>query len=160
MKKEILENWDEVNQTTLDLLRVIPEDKFHTKPFKQRFKSFSWEFSCILTTRLGYIQGIKSRKIDNSCFIEDDSIIEKSNLKDIWKKLEETNIIIQEIIENLNEKEINYFGEPTNIFAVLSWLLQHEQFHFGKLLLYLSQSKIEIPKSLKIMWGEESFERE
>ncbi|MEK6846443.1 MAG: hypothetical protein AABY26_06805 [Nanoarchaeota archaeon] len=40
----------------------------------------------------------------------------------------------------------------------MSWPLQHEQLHFGKLMLYCAQAEISLPISLKKMWGEESFD--
>ena len=156
MKDSFLVNWDEINKTTLDFLNCIPKEKFNVKPFDPRFKSFAWEFSCILTTRLGYIRGIKFGELDGTCFIENDDDFSKQSFEEILKKLNETGTIIEELIKSCPEK-INYFGKKTEIFTVLSWLLQHEQFHYGKLLLYFAKAELELPLSLKNMWGENNF---
>lgn len=157
MQKALLMNWDEVFKTTSDLINSIPDNEFHNKPFKPRFKSYAWEFSCILTTRLGYIRGIKTGNLNGSSFSENDLEFEKLNKKDIIKKLKETEDLIKIIIKKDIDKEIDYFDSPTKVSIVLSWLLQHEQFHYGKLLLYFAKSEINIPLSLKKMWGENSF---
>ena len=73
------------------------------------------------------------------------------------KQLEETNLDIQDIIKSKISQNMDYFGDATEIPIVISWLLQHEQLHYGKLILYFSKCEIEIPKSLKQMWGENNF---
>jgi len=156
MLKDFLENWKEINQVTLDLINAIPKKYYYEKPFQLRFKSFAWEFSCILSTRMGYIKGLESKELNGKCFEENDEELEKLSKEEMIKKLKQTNLKIIKIINNQN-KTINYFGRKTSQYSVISWLLQHEQLHYGKLILYLSKLKIKIPLTLKKMWGKQSF---
>lgn len=155
MKEDFLTSWRDINDITLELLKSC-KDKFYEKPFSPRFKSFSWEFSCLLTTRLGYVRGIKSGKLDGSCFIEDDNEISKMSFEEFIDKLMDSWKVIDNLIRDASGK-INYFGADTDILCVISWLLQHEQFHYGKLLLYFAKAEIELPRSFKAMWGEHNF---
>ncbi|MBS3094155.1 DinB family protein [Candidatus Pacearchaeota archaeon] len=152
---DFLSNWKQVNELTLDFLKKIPEKEFSKKPFDPRFKSLAWEFACILSTRAGYIKGFALGSLDGSCFSADTELSKKEFLK----KLEETSKKILDVLNNQSVDEIIYFGEKTSKENVISWLMQHEQFHFGKLLLYFSKAEIELPSSLLKMWGENSFRK-
>jgi len=158
--KNFLENWKEVNQTTLNLILAVPEKFYHQKPFAPRFKSFAWEFSCILSTRLGYLRGFNVGQLDESCFLETDEELEKLSKEMMITKLRSTNLKIEQIIKDEKKIKINYFGKEVSKYNVISWLLQHEQLHYGKLILYFSKKKIKIPTSLKKMWGENSFKQD
>jgi uncharacterized damage-inducible protein DinB len=154
MKTDFIENWKEIQKTTLELIDFISEDLFDSKPFPNRFKSFSWEFSCIISTRLGYINGFREKNLDENSFVED----KKMDKSEMREKLITTYSEILQIL-NSDEKEIVYFGKQTNKFAIISWLFQHEQFHYGKLILYFAKKNIDVPSSLKEMWGESSFKK-
>lgn len=148
--KDFLSNWSQVNELTLDFLKKIPEEKFDKNPFGKRFKSFAWEFACILSTREGYLRGFGFGKLDGSCFSQDRELSKKEFLK----KLEETNEKILRILGDKKIKGITYFGDKTSKESVFSWLMQHEQMHYGKLVLYFAQAGISLPDSLVKMWGQ------
>ncbi|VVB79794.1 Uncharacterised protein [uncultured archaeon] len=149
MDNGFLENWKQVNELTINFLKCIPEDDFEKKPFDNKFKNFAWEFGCILSTREGYIRGWKGGTLDGSMF-SGDLLFSKA---EFLKKLNSTGDEILKILEDKGVKEINYFGSMTSKEVVLSWLLQHEHLHYGKLVLYLSNLGIPLPESLVRMWG-------
>jgi hypothetical protein len=157
--KNLIDNWNEVNQTTLDLLNSLPEQYYHSKPFQPRFKSFAWEFSCVFSTRVGYIKGLSEKVLDEKCFQEDDKKLEKLSKKEIIQKIKETNTKIIEIIKDEKIKTIDYWNKKSTKEITISWLMQHEQLHYGKLILYFSKLNLKIPKLLQEMWGKESFIR-
>lgn len=159
MKEELLLDWSEIQKVTSELLTSLPDEAYHTRPFEPRFKTFAWEFSCILTTRLGYIRGIRSGRIDGSCFTESDPEMEKLGKGEMVEMLEKAYRDIQSIIGDDLSGKIDYFGTPYDVSAVLYWLLQHEQLHYGKLIIYFSQAGIALPASLKEMWGKDNFSR-
>lgn len=154
---DFLKTWKQVNATSLDLLKCIPEETYHTKPFSPRFRSFSWEFACLLTTRKMYLLGIKQGKLNSQTECQNDDEISKLSKKEMLRSLEETGTEILRMISDPKIKEIEYFGEKSSKLNVISWLFQHEQLHFGKLIIYLAQAEIEIPDSLRKMWGTQSF---
>ena len=151
---DFISNWKQVNDLTIEFLKKIPNKDFSKKPFRKRFKSFAWEFACILSTREGYIRGFALEKLDGNCFSSDKELSKKEFLK----KLEETNKKILRILGDKKTKEINYFGDKTSKESVLSWLMQHEQLHYGKLVLYFAQAGISLPDSLVRMW-DKSFRK-
>ena len=144
-----MDNWKEINKLTLDFLKSISDSKYHKKPFASRFKSFSWEFACILSTRKMYLLGIKQGKLDGNTFCENDNELSKLSKSQIIKELIKTN----KQVLSLKNKTIIYFGKKVRLNEILSRLMQHEQLHHGKLLLYFSKANIKIPKTFFEMWG-------
>ena len=157
ISKEQMANWDELNNVTLSFLKMIPSQNYHQKPFPSRFRSFAWEFACLYTTREMYLVGLKEEKIDETITTTSEKEAELWDKKTMKKKLEEINLQLKKI---LNEKEcIVFWGKKTPTSLVLSWLCQHEQLHFGKLILYCANKEIAQPTSLMKMWGKESFQK-
>ena len=153
MQEDFLNNWEQCNKVTIDIIKSIPDESCYLKPFNPRFKSFNWEFACLITTREKYINGILKGMLNGNTYEESMDNIEKLTKKEIIKKLEDTNKEIIKIIKNEKIKEIKFFGNKTNKFSIISWLMQHEQLHYGKLMLYMAEMKIKRPKSFKEMWG-------
>lgn len=153
---ESLINWKECNEVTIAFLSGIPEKIYLNKPFQPRFRSFSWEFACLLTTRQMYIHGIKSGKLDGNSECTPEKEAEEYSKERMKTELARTDKLIREIIEG-KEKKVLFFGKETSTPALMSWLMQHEQLHFGKLMIYAAQAGITQPKELKKMWGEGSF---
>lgn len=153
---ESLKNWKECNEVTAAFLSSIPEKIYHNKPFQPRFRSFSWEFACLLTTRQMYINGIKCGKLDGNSECTPEKEAEEYSKEKMKTELARTDERIQAIIRG-KEKKVIFFGKKTSIPALMSWLMQHEQLHFGKLILYSAQAGLTIPAQLKKMWGEGSF---
>lgn len=89
-----------------------------------------------------YVNGLRnfrlSASVDSLC--EYDAV--KLSKKEMLKKLGETDKEIIKIIQNREIQEIDFFGEKIDKFFCISWLLQHEQLHFGKLMLYCANLKI------------------
>jgi hypothetical protein len=106
-----------------------------------------------------YLLGIKQGKLNGQTECLDDEEVSKLSKEEMFKALEETGTEILRMISEPKIKEIEYFGEKSSKLNVMSWLFQHEQLHFGKLILYLTQAEIEIPDSLRKMWGTQSFKK-
>ncbi|MBS3152812.1 hypothetical protein J4230_05380 [Candidatus Woesearchaeota archaeon] len=158
-EKDFLENWRWCNKITIEILKNTPNNVYFSKPFKNRFKSFAWEFACLLTTREMYINGFKNNNINKNTKATSNEEAEKFSKEQIIKELEKTNKSIEKIIKDNKIKEIKFFGNKTSKLSCISWLMQHEQLHFGKLMLYCAQLDIKQSNSLKIIWGESSFKK-
>ena len=155
---EALKNWKECNEVTMAFLGSIPKRIYHNKPFKPRLRSFSWEAACLLTTRQMYINGIKCGKLDGNSECAPEKEAEEYSKEKMKTELDHTDKLIQEIIKG-KESTVMYFGKETSTLALMSWLMQHEQLHFGKLMIYAAQAGIKQPTTLKKMWGETSFSK-
>lgn len=142
--------WRNCNTASTDFAEIIPTDIWHTKPFETRFKSFAWEFACIVRTRMCYLKGLKTGKLD---FSDQEDILGKEIIEAYSKKQildllsQQTNDFIAEIEKINSSKEVK----------LINWILQHERIHQGKLMLYCSQMELELPQSFKKTWGESNF---
>lgn len=153
LTKNLLSNWQQCCEVTEEILHLISEEFYFQKPFSTRFKSFAWEFACILTTREMYLNGLKYGKLNGktpSMLQKEAAKLSKKEMKRKLKKMEKE---ITKIMKNKTHQEITFFGVKTDKLAILSWLCQHEQLHFGKLMLYCAQAGIPQSKRLKEMWG-------
>ncbi len=101
-----------------------------------------------------YINGFKNKNLDGKTKATSDEEAEKMSKKEIMKSLENTNKDIIEIIKDKEVKEITFFNRKATKLNVISWLMQHEQLHFGKLMIYYARANIKQSKSLKSMWGD------
>lgn len=142
--------WRNCNAASTDFAEIVPTNLWHSKPFDPRFKSFAWEFACIVRTRLCYLKGLKTGKLD---FSDQEDILNKEILETCSKK---------EILELLSQLTNDFITEIERInslegIKLINWILQHERIHHGKLILYFSQIGLEIPKSFKKTWGESNF---
>ncbi|MBS3148995.1 hypothetical protein J4219_09040 [Candidatus Woesearchaeota archaeon] len=158
LEKQFLVNWQSCHKTTSDFLNSTSDSILRTKPFHSRFRSFAWEFACLVTTRQMYISGFMKGKIDETSACDSEKSIELSSQLTVKTLLEETNKQIGQIITNEKIRTVNFWGTKTDKLAVLSWLMQHEQLHYGKLILYLAQVNQKLPSSIKEMWGRSSFQ--
>lgn len=157
--QNIMENLTEVNKVTLDFLDKIPVKLFHQKAFPGRFKSFAWEFACIITTREMYINGLKKGILNEKTNCRKDEEIEKLSKDELKKLISGTYNQLVKLMKDNKIQEIDFWGTTANKETVLSWLMQHEQLHFGKLMLYLSNNNLTLPKSLMEIWGYGSFSK-
>ena len=154
MEREgLLKNWLACQDITIAFLDSVSESEFEKKPFEPRFTSFIWEFNCILTTRQKYINGFKEGQLDGDTN-EGESVPDKREMK---RRMKETARDIERLIETSGKNSLLFFGEETARDIVFSYLMQHEQLHFGKLMLYFAKAGLKQPDSLKEMWGMESF---
>ena len=108
-EKDFLENWRWCNKITIEILKNTPNNVYFSKPFKNRFKSFAWEFACLLTTREMYINGFKNNNINKNTKATSNEEAEKFSKEQIIKELEKTNKSIEKIIKNNKIKEIKFF---------------------------------------------------
>lgn len=157
LMKGVINNWNEVNSVTIGFLQNIPSQNYLKKSFDNRFRSFAWEFACLYTTREMYAQGIEKGKIDETITVTSESEAESWDQTIMKKKLEEINVKLMGLVSR--KKEILFWGKKTSVEVVVSWLCQHEQLHFGKLMLYCAASDITLPPLLKEMWGKDSFKK-
>lgn len=143
-------SWRNCNSSTVGFLTNIPSDKLEKKPFDPRFKSFAWEFSCIIRTRYCYLEGLKTGKLNftdrEGIPIEKD--LEKESKQQLLKRLSNlTNNFIKQI-EKIDAYEKVDF---------MNWIFQHERIHHGKLTLMLAVAGYPIPDSFAKTWGESNF---
>lgn len=159
-KKALTYNFSEIQNALLEILESIPEAKYAKKPFHPRFRSWQWEFSCILSTRDLYLQGILQKKLspkETTCMTQEEA--ERLTKQEMKKALHASMREWEERIERMDETEnISFFDEETPISNSLSWLLQHEQLHLGKLMLYCAHVNMPQSKTLQKMWGEDTFQ--
>ncbi len=142
--------WRNCNAATLGFANAVPEGNLQTKPFEPRFKSFSWEFACITRTRVAYSLGLQTGKLS---FAAEHGLQDKAELA----KRSKANILDDVIQSSANILlEIGRIDSPERE-NMLTWLLQHERIHHGKLLLYCSNMKLKLPGSFVKTWGKENF---
>lgn len=154
--------WRNTNSATAGFLQSVPAENIKTKPFENRFTEYTWEFACLIRTRLCYIDELKTG-IQN--FSSRPEIPEKETLMTLQKselldKLSQTSNAIIEQIEKISlalEKGEGQGEGASNKLGRIIWLLQHERLHQGKLLLYHAKSNYKIPASFKKTWGESNF---
>lgn len=141
--------WRNVNTATIGFSNNVPTDKWNSKPFDPRFKSFAWEFACLTRTRMCYLKGLKTGELKFSPQedIPNKEILEKASKKEIFDHLSKLSQDILKEIEQLTEEKM----------SMVIWLLQHERIHHGKLMLYLSQAGFKLPESFIKTWGESNF---
>jgi hypothetical protein len=152
-----LENWTACQRVTLGFLGEISASRYHLRPFGRRFRSFAWEFGCILTTRQMYVRGFESGRLDGQTACDSDEVVESLSVQEMENSLGETFKVVQTLVRANHDRPIAFFGQETDGVVVFSWLLQHEQLHYGKLMLYFAQAGLDLPSELKEMWGEQSF---
>lgn len=143
-------SWRNCNSSTVGFLANIPSDKLKEKPFDPRFKSFAWEFSCLVRTRYCYLEALKTGKLN---FADREGIpikkdLERESKQQLLQRLSDlTNDFIKEIEKINNAEKVD----------LVNWLYQHERIHHGKLMLCLTQANLKLPKSFTKTWGESSF---
>lgn len=155
MDKRLIQNlknsWRNCNSATSDFVQSVPSDKWQDKPFNPRFKSFAWEFACLVRTRLCYLKALKTGKMD---FFDDQADIPNKEVIKSYSKKQIQDLISQTTNDFIDQIEKIDSAEKVNF---ITWLLQHERIHHGKLMLYCSNIGLELPKSFKKTWGESNF---
>jgi hypothetical protein len=149
--QDLKNSWRNCNSTTSDFAQSVPSEKWQIKPFAPRFKSFAWEFACLVRTRLCYLKALKMGKMDFSDDQEDipnKEVIENYTKKQVQDLISQTTNDFITQIEKINS---------TEKVRLINWVLQHERIHHGKLMLYCSYLDIELPKSFKKTWEETNF---
>jgi hypothetical protein len=145
-------SWRNCNNATVAFATSTTLDLWNKKPFDKRFTTYSWEYACLLRTRMCYLTGLKTGKLtfSHQNDIPDKSEVEKYSKNEVIEGLKEYAKLILEQIEKIN---------TTQQLDLVNWLLQHERIHQGKLVLYHSQLGIKIPDSFKKTWGESNFSK-
>jgi len=148
--QRLKDSWKDCNDATVGFADSVPEEQWHSKAFKPRFRSFSWEFVCLTRARLCYLKGLKTGKL---LFSSQPDIPEKKSLEE-----EPRNEIIAMLKKASVDllKEIEKVDTPEKVDLIV-WLLQHERIHHGKLLLYCVMAGLRLPKSFVETWGESNF---
>ncbi|HOU76328.1 MAG TPA: DinB family protein [Candidatus Dojkabacteria bacterium] len=158
--KASLNNWKWLDDQTLTFAKNIPSNKWHTKPFEPRFKSFACEFACILNARLAYIEFFKditrTRIMGYSKGRKEK--IEQYSKNEVFNELLKCSEEINKGWNNWAIEERECF-EMKNVLGltIFDAMKQHERIHHGKFILYFAKVKIEIPESFRIGYGESNF---
>jgi len=142
--------WRNTNTATVGFLQNIPTENIGDKPFEKRFTNYSWEFACLVRTRLCYLDELKTgvqNFADRDDIPNKEEIINYSKAKMLDTLSETSNHLIN---------ELETLSEYMKVGRII-WLLQHERIHQGKLMLYHAKSGFEIPESFKKTWGESNF---
>ena len=148
--QDLKNSWRNVNSASTGFLQAIPSNNVSDKPFEHRFTTFSWEFACLIRSRLCYLDALKTGEFN---FTDRDGI---PNKEDLMKKSKTEMLDLLSTTSNDLLKEIEQI-ETQDKVATIIWLLQHERIHHGKLMLYLSKADFELPDSFKKTWGETNF---
>ncbi len=154
MAKNLVEQrkqWRNCNVSTIEFAKNIPEHIWSERAFGNRFKSFAWEMACITRTRICYLNALKTGKLAfaRQVGIPDKNFLENESKGQSVKRLSS---LAREILKEIEVSRVE------NKVEFLSWLMQHERIHQGKLLLYFSYIKLKLPKSFIKTWGRENFE--
>lgn len=144
------DSWQNCNESTIGFAECVPDNVWHDRPFGKRFKSFSWEFACVLRTRMCYLKGFRTGKpvFSHQVDIPDKSLVENWNKMEVVSKLKSLDVEISKQIENISDQ---------SGVGLMLWLMQHERLHQGKLILYCSQINLTLPKLFIVTWGENNF---
>ncbi|OGC49627.1 hypothetical protein A2691_02290 [Candidatus Woesebacteria bacterium RIFCSPHIGHO2_01_FULL_39_23] len=150
--QDLKNSWRNTNSSTIDFANKIPTKIWDEKPFKLRFRSFAWEFSCLVRTRMCYLKGLRIGKLSFSSQedIPNKGEIVKYSKKVIFDQLTKLSREILIEIEKVDENKVN----------MVLWLIQHERLHQGKLMLYLSKENLALPTSFVKTWGESNFRKQ
>lgn len=155
MDKRLIQNlknsWRNCNSATSEFAQSISVEKWQDIPFNPRFKSFAWEFACLLRTRLCYLKALKVGKMD---FSDDQQDVPNKEVIEGYTKKQVQDLISQTTNNFIDQIEKIDTDEQIKLII---WILQHERIHHGKLMLYCSNLGIELPKSFKKTWGESNF---
>jgi hypothetical protein len=149
--QDVKNAWRNCNSATIGFCQNVPPNKWFSKPFEPRFRSFAWEFACLTRTRYCYLKSLKANI--PPLFSHQEDIPDKEVLTKMDKK---------EIINHLKQlsgkllTEIEQLKSPDQINKII-WLLQHERIHHGKLMLYFSNAELKLPESFVKTWGEANF---
>ena len=148
--QDLKNNWRNTNNASASFLQSIPNQSIQVHPFENRFTDFSWEFSCLIRTRLCYLEELKTgiQNFEDREGIPNKDILQQKSKKELADLISETSNALLEEITKI---------DTYNKVARIIWLLQHERIHQGKLLLYHSKLNLEIPESFKKTWGESNF---
>lgn len=141
--------WQNCNGSTKAFLESIPVENYDSKPFTGRFKKFSWEFACIVRTRLCYIDAFRTSQLtfENRNEIKDKDFYELLAVEEMQELLHKTGVELTQLLRDEHSEELAL------------WLMQHEALHQGKLLLYNAELGIQAPQRFKSTWGEDNFKR-
>jgi len=154
MDKDLIQklknHWRNINAATIGFAQSIPANKWHSKTFDNRFKSFSWEFACLTRTRMCYTKGLKTGELIFSTQKEVPN-------KEVVEKWGKTKVVNE--LKKLAKEILTLIGkvDSPNQVDMIIWLLEHERIHHGKLTLYHSKANFKLPESFKNTWGKNNF---
>ncbi len=150
--QDLKNGWRNCNSATAGFLQAVPSDKLTDKPFDPRFTTYAWEFACLIRTRYCYLEGLRTGELsfkDRETVPNKDAVAQESKSQILDRLSETSNSILEEIEKIKSAEQV----------ALMSWLLQHERIHHGKLTLYHSKSEYELPDSFTKTWGESNFKK-
>ncbi len=148
--KQLLEDWREMRQLTIDLLDELPEkDLLFT--VGKNMGTIGKQYRHIGDVQICYSEAIKNKKIDFSKYRRDYSL--ESSKEKLKSFLLEINREMIELFENNQDVKIDWFGEEWNLKQHLKALIEHEILHHGELVVYIRTLGIKFPKSWSELWG-------
>src|SRR5690242_2683401 len=118
--QDLKNHWRNSNSSTIGFASNVPTDQWQSKPYNPRSKTFSWEFACLLRTRMCYLKGLRTGQLNFSHQddIPDKPLLVEKEKKEIVDQLEQLSREILEDIEKLDQ--------PSQLDLVIS-LLNHER---------------------------------
>jgi uncharacterized damage-inducible protein DinB len=148
--KQLLEDWQEMRQLTIDLLDELPEEKLLFTVGKN-MGTIGKQYRHIGDVQICYKEAIKNKKIDFSKYRRDYSL--ESSKEKLKLFLLEINREMIELFENNQYVKIDWFGEEWNLKQHLKALIEHEILHHGELVVYIRTLGIKFPKSWSELLG-------
>ena len=132
--KELLEEYQEIRDRTIEFLESVPEEKWSWKPH-ELLGSFGMQVRHMTTSQKSYIDGIKKGKIDFSNKEFNPEI--ETNKKAGLKRLKELDKELKELISSIeDDKDITFVDgvagtSKVKIENILHYLIEHEFYHQG-----------------------------
>lgn len=148
--QDVLHAWARCAQTTGEFLEGVPEERLHALPFVPRFETFSWEFACLIRTRLCYLEALRTRR--RLSFVDRAGIPPKDRLEKRGKS--ELSTLLLNTASSISIAIVDSKARRLPLFLNL---LEHERLHHGKLILYFAQCFMNFPPTLISDWGEDNF---
>ncbi len=133
--KELLEEYQEIRERTIEFLESIPNEKWTWKPHKL-LGSFGMQVRHMTTSQNSYIQGIKRGRIDFSSKEFNREL--EVNKKLAIEKLKELDKELNQTIKSLknHKKSITFVDgvagtTEVQIEEIIHYLMGHEYYHQG-----------------------------
>ena len=132
--EEIMDKWETMRQLTLDLLKIIPEERLEFT-VGENMGSIGKQYRHLGDVQICYNQGIKTGRMSFDNYRRDYSLeMSKEKLEAF---LEEINREMFRLIEANSGMKVDWFGEKWTLKHHLEALVEHEILHHGELIVYI-----------------------
>ncbi len=145
-KSAFLEKWSNSKEYLLEMVRVMPEDKFAYSPtkdkmdFKNQLLHICGNMAWLSTTYFSDEEFDRKKFTENAPDTKDEVI----------RFIEKSFDIVYDRVQNTSDPslltEVDFFAGPKSKLQILNLLQDHVTHHRGQLIVYLNLNKIKPPK--------------